>query len=71
MSNYIKKVTDSLSCLISELSDNPSLFLRNLQCDFTRNRKIDFKTFVGITMNYGDGTMSKELLDFFCIITAN
>ena len=65
MSNYIKKVTDSLSCLISELSDNPSLFLRNPQSDFTRNRKIDFKTFVGITMNSGGGTMSKELLDFF------
>ena len=65
MSNYIEKVTDSLSNLISELSENPTLFLKNPQKDFTRNRKIDFKTLIGITMNSGGGTMSKELLDYF------
>lgn len=65
MSNYIEKVTDSLRNLISELSENPSLFLKNPQKDFTRNRKINFKTFIGITMNSGGATMSKELLDYF------
>ena len=65
MSNYIEKVTDSLRNLISELSENPSLFLKNPQKNFTRNRKINFKTFIGITMNSGGATMSKELLDYF------
>lgn len=65
MSNYIKNITDSMTNLVSELSENPSLFLRNPETDFSRNRKIDFKTFVGITMNSGGCTMGKELLDYF------
>lgn len=65
MSKYISTVTDSLTNLISEISENPSLFVRNPKTDFTRNRKINFMTFIGITMNSGGGTMSKELLDYF------
>ena len=45
--------------------NNPCLFLRNPNVDFSRKRKIDFKTFIGIMMNSGGATMSKELLDFF------
>jgi hypothetical protein len=41
MSNYIQKVTDSLTNLISDLSENPSLFVKNPSTDFTRNRKIN------------------------------
>ena len=65
MSNYIKSITDSLKHCIDELSDNPSLFLRNPKSDYSRNRKIDFKTFIGITLNSGGCTMNKELLDYF------
>ena len=65
MSNYIESVTDSLKKIISDLSEDPHRFLIHPDSDFTRNRKIDFKTFVGITMNSGGCTMSKELLDFF------
>ncbi|MCH1982518.1 IS4 family transposase [Ruminococcus sp. OA3] len=65
MSDFIESTTKSLETLISELATNPSLFLRNPSVDFTRNRKIDFKTLVGITMNSGGCTMNKELLDFF------
>lgn len=65
MSNYIESITASLQNMISELSQNPILFLRNPSADFTRNRKIDFKTLVGIAMNSGGCTMSKELLDYF------
>ena len=38
---------------ISELANNPCLFLRNPNVDFSRKRKIDFKTFIGIIMNSG------------------
>lgn len=65
MSNYVQYLTSSLKDMISDLSENPSLFLKNPSSDFSRKRKIDFKTFVGITMNSGGCTMSKELLDYF------
>ena len=65
MSNYINQVSDSLKNHISELANNPCLFLRNPNVDFSRKRKIDFKTFIGIMVNSGGATMSKELLDFF------
>ena len=65
MSNYINQVSDSLKNHISESANNPCLFLRNPNVDFSRKRKIDFKTFIGIMMNSGGATMSKELLDFF------
>ncbi|WP_054742010.1 hypothetical protein [Cellulosilyticum ruminicola] len=65
MSDYINNLTLSLENVISDLADNPALFLRNPSVDFTRNRKIDFKTLIGITMNSGGCTMTKELLDFF------
>ena len=65
MSNYINQVSDSLKNHISELANNPCLFLRNPNVDFSRKRKIDFKTFIGIMMNSGGATMSKELLYFF------
>lgn len=47
------------------LAKDPSKFLRNPKSDFSRNRKINFKTFIGITLNSGGCTMSKELLDYF------
>lgn len=65
MSDYITRITNTLEELISELSSNPSLYLRNPQKDFTRNRKINFKTMIGITMNSGGCSMNKELLDYF------
>lgn len=65
MSQYIQRITDSLTGLISGLAENPSLFLRNPKVDFSRNRKISFKTLIGITMNSGGCTMSKELMDYF------
>ena len=65
MNHYIEKITVSLENLISELAGNPSLFLKNPNTDFSRNRKINFKTCVGITVNSGGCTLNKELLDFF------
>ncbi|WP_054743130.1 hypothetical protein [Cellulosilyticum ruminicola] len=59
MSDYINNLTLSLENVISDLADNPSLFLRNPSVDFTRNRKIDFRTLIGITMNSGGSTMAK------------
>ena len=65
MNHYIENITVSLENLISDLAENPSLFLKNPDTDFSRSRKIDFKTCIGITMNSGGCTMNKELLDFF------
>lgn len=65
MTDFIETLTKSLETVISDLAANPSLFLKNPSVDFSRNRKIYFKTLIGITMNSGGCTMSKELLDFF------
>ena len=66
MSKYIQDITVSLQKIISDLSENPSLFLRNPEVDFSRNRKIDFKTFVGITLNSGGCTM--KIIQFLFIL---
>ena len=63
MSNYINQVSDSLKNHISELANNPCLFLETPMSISLEKRKIDFKTFIGIMMNSGGATMSKELLD--------
>lgn len=64
-SHYIEKIKSSLQNSISELAENPMLFLRNPNKDFIRNRKINFETFVKITMQSSGGSMNKELLDYF------
>lgn len=64
-SHYIEKIKLSLQNSISQLAENPMLFLKNPCKDFTRNRKINFETFIKITMQSSGGSMNKELLDFF------
>lgn len=65
MSKYIERVTTSLQEVINDFVSKPSQFIKNPGKDFSRNRKINLKTLIGITMNSGGGTMSKELLDYF------
>jgi hypothetical protein len=65
MPYFIESTTKSLETLVSELADNPSFFLRNPSADFSRKRKIDFITLIGITINSWGCTLSKEFLDFF------
>ena len=62
MSNYINQVSDSLKNHISELANNPCLFLRNPNVDFSRKRKIDFKTFIGSQMLQKVLTLLVEVL---------
>ena len=60
MSNYINQVSDSLKNHISELANNPCLFLRNPNVDFSRKRKIDFKTFIGIMSRGAEKKVAKK-----------
>ena len=62
--HYISQVTTSLKTLFLSYPVIQAYFL-GIQKQLLRNRKIDFKTLVGITMNSGGATMSKELLDYF------
>ncbi len=45
----IEIITHSLKKVISDLAANPSLFLRNPDVDFSRNRKIDFNVNTPLT----------------------
>jgi hypothetical protein len=62
---YIENIKLSLQNSITKLAENPMLFLKNPGKDFTRNRRINFDTFIKITMQSSGGSMNKELLDYF------
>jgi len=46
MNEFVTKVKDSLFQLVHDMSEVSYLFSQNPESDFTRNRKLDFKTFL-------------------------
>lgn len=63
--HYIETVKNSLESIISELAENPSLFIKDPKRDFTRKRKIDFENLLRIIITSAGKSMNKELLDYF------
>lgn len=51
--------------LIDELSEISSLFSENPSTDFTRSRKLDFKTLIHFLLTMEGGSLSKEILEYF------
>jgi hypothetical protein len=62
---YAKKIKKNLFNEIHEMSLYPSLFVNNPDTDFTRNRKLNFETFLKFTLSMEGGSVRKELLDYF------
>jgi len=62
MNEYPNTVKESLSLLISKLSESPELFVKNPGKDFTRNRKLPFETVVNLLISMGGNSIYKELL---------
>lgn len=65
MSKYAKNVKKKLDQCIQKLTLNRHDFVRNPNKDFTRVRKISFKTLIEILITMGAGSQKKELLEFF------
>lgn len=62
---YAQVVKMNLFNEIHEMSLCPSLFVNNPGSDFTRNRKLNFETFIRLTLSMEGGSIRKELLDYF------
>lgn len=63
MNNYPSAVMETLRSLISEMAENPMLYVKNPGKDFTRDRKLPFETVVNLLISMGGNSLYKELLD--------
>ncbi len=63
MTKYPNIVMENLSSLISEMAENPMLFVKHPNKDFTRDRKLPFETVVKLLISKGGNSIYKELLE--------
>lgn len=65
MINYTDHVKNKLMSIIEEMAEHPDYYVKNPKRDFTRNRKLTFKSVIEILLSIGGGSISKELLKHF------
>lgn len=65
MGQFSKQLKNKLNNIISEMADCHSLFAKNPESDFTRNRKLNFDTMIKILLSAGGNSLNKELYDYF------
>lgn len=65
MNSYATEVKGTLFQLINSLSDVSYLFCKNPRTDFTRNRKLTFKTMIHMMLTMEGSSLSKEMLEHF------
>ena len=64
-------VKQSLLNQIQDLSEHPELYCRNPGRDFTRKRKLPFCTLIHFILNMHGGSLTNEVLDYFCCEGSN
>lgn len=64
MTNYASQIKENLMDIIEQMSEYQWLFVKNPEKDFTRNRKLDFKTMIELLLNMNGNSIYKELLDY-------
>jgi hypothetical protein len=62
MNEYPDSVKKTLTTLINEMSASPALFVKDPERDFSRNRKLPFKTMIELLLSMGGSSLYKELL---------
>lgn len=60
-----KKVKNILSGIIKFMSDNPAGFVKKVDVDFIRNRKLSFETVLKMLIGMGGNCLCKELFEWF------
>lgn len=65
MIDYPKFVKEKLSKIISKMAEEPKLFVKNPNTDFTRNRKLSFETVVNLMLSMGGNSLTSELMEYF------
>jgi len=63
MNEYPNAIKQTLTSLIDEMAASSALFVKNPRKDFTRNRKLSFKTVVKLIISMGGNSIYKELLE--------
>ena len=63
--SYPEQVKSFLWNTISEMAENPWLFARNPNSDFTRKRKLDFENLLRFLISRESGSTNHELLKYF------
>ena len=64
MTNYTAQVKENLMNAIEQMAQYQWLFVKNPEKDFIRNRKLDFKTTIGLLLNMNGNSIYKEMLDY-------
>lgn len=65
MIDYPRFVKEKLSKIISKMAEEPKLFVKNPNTDFTRNRKLSFETVVNLMLSMGGNSLTSELMEYF------
>lgn len=65
MSNYPEHVKNKLLSIVEEMSEHHEYYVKNPKRDFTRKRKLTFKSIIEILLSIGGASISKELLKHF------
>lgn len=63
MNEYPSNIKQRLTTIITQMSDSPSLYVKNPQSDFTRKRKLPFETMMHFLLSMGGNSIYKELLE--------
>lgn len=59
------EMKEKLTSIIDDMAANPEEFVMNPGKDFTRNRKLGFKTLISLILSMNGNSIPKELHDFF------
>lgn len=62
---FLSNLKSTLDNCITELDDIHSLFCRNPESDFTRNRKLSFREYIQFMLQIQSKSVSNEIFDFF------
>lgn len=62
---YADSLKSTLDGIIREMATNPSLFAKNPQTDFTRDRKLSFEKLMHLLLGMRGNSINKELYDYF------
>ena len=65
MSNEINNVKKKLDDVLSAFCEVSWMFVKNPECDFTRNRKLSFRKVISFLLSMEGGSLSNELMKHF------
>ena len=68
---FLSNLKSTLDNCITELDEIHSMFCRNPESDFTRNRKLSFREYIQFMLQMQSKSVSNEILDFFELFFAS